>query len=96
MGQELNGSLGSWVTVSDPFPALDMVVCTGTHPRVPRGGYAPVSYKCSAVAEMGDRSATIDISRKLAGCAPFWGRELDRHVTQCGLDRGLPSYQVAS
>jgi len=22
MGQELNGSLGSWVTLSDPFPAL--------------------------------------------------------------------------
>jgi len=22
MGQELSGSLGSWVTLSDPFPAL--------------------------------------------------------------------------
>jgi len=22
MGQEMNGSLGSWVTLSDPFPAL--------------------------------------------------------------------------
>ena len=22
MGQELNGSLGSWVTLTDPFPAL--------------------------------------------------------------------------
>jgi len=22
MGQELNGSLGSWVTLSDPFPVL--------------------------------------------------------------------------
>jgi len=22
MGQELNGSLGSWVTLIDPFPAL--------------------------------------------------------------------------
>jgi len=27
MGQELNGSLGSWVTLSDPFPAL--VHCIG-------------------------------------------------------------------
>ena len=23
MGQDLNGSLGSWVTLSDPFPALN-------------------------------------------------------------------------
>ena len=27
MGQELNGPLGSWVTLSDPFPAL---VCSVT------------------------------------------------------------------
>ena len=26
MGQELNGSLGSWVTLSDPFPALSCSV----------------------------------------------------------------------
>ena len=26
MGQELNGSLGSWVTLSDPFPALRGIV----------------------------------------------------------------------
>ena len=26
MGQELNGSLGSWVTLSDPFPALIIIV----------------------------------------------------------------------
>jgi len=25
MGQELNGSLGSWVTQSDPFPALPAI-----------------------------------------------------------------------
>jgi len=30
--------------------------------------------KCSAVAEMGDRLATIDIGRKFGACAPFWGR----------------------
>ena len=53
--------------------------------------------KCSAVAEMGDRLATIDMGRKL-GAAPFFflGGELDRHLTQCGLGRGLPPYQVAS
>jgi len=42
-----------------------------------------VVYKCLAVAEMGDRLATIDIGRKLVGEAvpPFLG-ELDPHVTQ--------------
>jgi len=30
--------------------------------------------KCSAVAEMGDRLATIDMGRKVGGCAPcFFG-----------------------
>ena len=29
-------------------------------------------------------------------CAPFGGGEAGSHVTQCGLDRGLPLYQVAS
>jgi len=30
----------------------------------------------SAVAEMGDRLATIDMGRKVRGCcAPFWGYE---------------------
>jgi len=28
-------------------------------------------YKCSVVAEMGDRLATIDTGLKLGGCAPF-------------------------
>jgi len=27
--------------------------------------------KSSAVAEMGDRLATVDLGRKLGGCAPF-------------------------
>jgi len=60
-------------------------------------------YKCSAVAEMGDRLSTIDMNRKL-GAVPLLGepdphvhkRELYPHVTQCGLSRGVPSYQVAS
>jgi len=55
-----------------------------------------ICYKFSAVAEMGDRLVTIDMSRKLGGCAPFGREELGPHVTQCGLGRGLPSYQVAS
>jgi len=30
--------------------------------------------KCSAVAEMGDRLATVDMDRKVRGCcATFWG-----------------------
>jgi len=35
----------------------------------------PVSYtyKSSAVAEMGDRLATINMGRKIGGCAPFRG-----------------------
>jgi len=45
--------------------------------------------------EMGDRLATIDMGREL-GAVPLLGGELGPHVTQCGLGRGLPSYQVAS
>jgi len=52
--------------------------------------------KRSAVAEMGDRLAIIDIDRKLVGAAEplFWGRELGPHLTQCRLERGLRLYQV--
>jgi len=56
--------------------------------------------KCSAVAKMGDGLATIDMGRKVKGeggcCAPFGGGELGTHLTQCGLRRDLPPYQVAS
>jgi len=45
---------------------------------------------------MGDYLATIDMGRKLGGCAPFGRGELGPHVAQCGLGRDLPSYQVAS
>jgi len=48
--------------------------------------------KCSAVAEMGDRLAKIEMSRKWGLC--FWG-QLDPRLTQCGLGPGLPLYQVA-
>jgi len=52
--------------------------------------------KCSAVAEMGERLATIDMGQKLE-CALFErGSELGPHVTQCGLGRGRRLYQVAS
>jgi len=44
---------------------------------------------------MGDRLDTIDTGRKLWAVPPLQGGgELGRHVTQCGLGRGLPSYQV--
>jgi len=41
--------------------------------------------------------ATIDMGRKEGGgcCPPFAG-ELDPHLTQCGLGRGLLQYQVTS
>jgi len=42
--------------------------------------------KCSAIAKMGDRFATIDMDQS---------SQKDPHLTQCGLDRGLPPYQVA-
>ena len=42
---------------------------------------------------MGDRF-TIDMGRKLGTCVPFGKGELGLHVTQCGLGRGLPTYQV--
>jgi len=61
---------------SDPFPTYTSVITT-----------SPI-YKCSAVAEMGDRLATTDMGRKLAG-VPFLREEgeLGPHQTQCCLDR---------
>jgi len=38
--------------------------------------------------------ATTDMGRKL-GVVPLFGRELQPHLTQHCLDRGLPQYQVA-
>jgi len=58
-----------------------------------------LSDKCSAVAEMGDRLATIDMGRKLGGAAlpPFLRKEeLGPHLTQCGHGRGLPACRVSS
>jgi len=57
----------------------------------------PSLYKSSAVAEMGDRLATIDMAEKWGGAAlGDAGSPLGHHLTQCGLGRGLPLYQVAS
>jgi len=42
------------------------------------------------------RLATIDMNRKLEGCAPFRGGELRLHLTQCRMGRCLSKYQVAS
>ena len=54
-------------------------------------------YKSSAVAEMGDRLATIDMGRKVgSGYCGGTGSPLGHHLTQCGLGRGLPLYQVTS
>jgi len=46
--------------------------CLDTH-TLPSARPGPIMYKCSAVAEMGDRLATIDMGRKL-GAVPliFW------------------------
>jgi len=38
---------------------------------------------------MGGRLATIDMGRKLGGCAPLEEGELGPHLTQCGLGWGL-------
>ena len=37
--------------------------------------------KCSAVAEMGDLLATVDMGRELGALPPFWGGELGPHLT---------------
>jgi len=63
-----------------------------------RHSYVSRSYKknkCSAVAEIGDHLATIDMGRKEGSCALF-REELNPHPIQCGRDRGLPLYQVLS
>jgi len=45
---------------------------------------------------MGDRLATIDMCRKVGkGCCGGAGSPLGHHLTQCGVGRGLPLYQVA-
>ena len=56
-----------------------------------------LKYKSSAVAEMGDHLATLDMGRKVVGAAvPLSVGELGLHLTQCRLGRGIAPYQVAS
>jgi len=56
--------------------------------------------KCSAVAEMGDRLATKDMGQEVGAAAPNFffggGGELDPHIIQRRLGRGLPLYQMTS
>jgi len=53
--------------------------------------------KNSAVAEMGDGLATMNIGQNVGrGCCGGVGSPLGHHLTQCGLGRSLPLYQVAS
>jgi len=44
------------------------------------------------------RLATIDIGQKWGIVVPLWRElgDLVPHLTQCGLSRGLPPYQLAS
>jgi len=53
-------------------------------------------YKSSAVAEMDDRMATIDMGRKLGSCCAPFREGAGSHLTQCRLGTGLSPYQVAS
>jgi len=53
--------------------------------------------KSSAVAEMGDRLATVGMGRKWEGAAVGgWVPTGSPSIIQCGLGQGLPLYQVAS
>jgi len=59
--------------------------------------HCPMPDDVLSAPEMGDRFVTIGIGRKLMRLCPFsLGRALGPHVTQCGLGRGVPLYQVAS
>jgi len=54
-------------------------------------------YKSSAVAEMGERLATIEMGQKVrAAVYPFWGTAGSPSNTMWPMGRGLPPYQVAS
>ena len=81
-----------------PFPWEDpdpyLIQSSWTHSSVVTP--TPMSHKSSAVAEMGDRLATKGMGRKWGEAAVGAGSPLGPHLTQCGLGRGLPLYQVAS
>jgi len=60
--------------------------------------YGVQKNKISAAAEMADRLATIDMGRKVGGgvAVRLSVGELSHYLTQSGLGRCLPPYQVAS
>ena len=55
-----------------------------------------IFYKSSAVAEMGDRLATIDMGRKVGSSMPLSMWKLSPHLAQYDLGWGLSPYQVTS
>jgi len=61
---------------------------------IPR--YVIINNRSSAVADMGDPLATIDMGQKVGAAVPLSMGELGPHLTQCHLGQGLPPYQVAS
>jgi len=78
-----------------PFPLGSSVPIYLTQCRVGRGLYSVVRTKWHT--NPSSRLATIDIGRKVVGLlCPFLGGQLGPNLTQRGLDRGLPRYQVAS
>ena len=54
------------------------------------------SYRSSAVVEMSDRLATIDLGRKVGTVVPLSLGEPGLYLTQCALGRRLLLYQVSS
>ena len=52
--------------------------------------------KCSAVAEMGDRLAKIDMDQKVGTVPLVMGSCVLSNTIRPGPRAGLPSYQVAS
>ena len=85
MSAKTNQSL---VSIPGPDPGFQNGGSGGSGDET-RNAHKRKQNKCSAVAEMDDRLATIDIGRKLGVC-PFEGGDLGPHVTQRGLGRGLP------
>jgi len=59
--------------------------------------YSPeIVYKSSAVADMGDCLATVNMGRKVGAAVPLLVGELGPHLTRYRLGWGIPPYQVAS
>ena len=83
---------------------IDMGRKLGAVPLFLVGSWVPIQHKVTwAKAYLhtkwhlnpSSRLTTTDMGRKLAGAVPLLGGELDPHLTQCGLGRGLPPCQVS-